>query len=221
MILAALLLAIGVASGTHPVVLAALSLAIVKPGWFMVAVVLWTLYSRRAQAKGGPRSEAAFLEGMAAELRGGASLRSAIVDAAERTDLELNPVVRMAEAGRPMEDIAVRVGEQLPINGSVAGPALRLASSAGSSVAGVFDALALRAVEAAEEERERKSSTAQARLSAWLVGGAPAAVACGMFLFGGSAVGSSPAAKAVVLVGFGLQLAGAIVVWAMVRVQAW
>lgn len=221
MILAAGLLAVGIATGVHPVVLAVFSLAVLKPGWFMVAVALWAWYSRRAKAKSGPRSEAAFLEGMAAELRGGASLRSAIVDAAERTDIELDPVVRMAEAGRPMDDIAVRLGEQLPINGSVAGPALRLASSAGSSVADVFDALALRATEAAAEDRERKSSTAQARLSAWLVGGAPAAVAVGMFVFGGSAVGSSPAARTVALVGFGLQLAGAVVVWAMVRTQPW
>jgi Flp pilus assembly protein TadB len=220
--LLATLVAIGVASGAHPALLLIALLAFVEPGWFLVAVVVWSVYGRwKAKVTTGPRSEAVFLEGMAAELRGGASLRSAIADAAERTDLDLTPVVRMARAGRPMGDIAVRLAEHLPINGMVAGPALNLAASAGSSVAGVFDALALRSAEIAEEERERKSLTAQARLSAWLVGGAPAAVACAMFLFGGSVIGRGPAAATIAVVGFGLQLAGAAVVWRMVRAQPW
>jgi len=219
--LVAIVLSVAVAAGAHPTLLLVLGLALVKPGWFLVAVVAWTLYSRRTKAKGGPRTEVEFLEGMAAELRSGASLRSAISDAAERTDLDLNQVVRMADAGRPMEDVADRLAEQLPVNGAVAGPALRLASSAGSSVAGVFDALALRAAEASEEERERKTSTAQARLSAWLVGGAPAAVGIVVFALGGSAIGGGPAAKTVALVGIGLQVAGAAVIWAMVRSQPW
>jgi Flp pilus assembly protein TadB len=220
--LLAVAVAIGVAAGAHPVALAIAVLAFLRPVWFLVAVAGWAVYRRWSKrAVHGPREEALFLEGLAAELRGGASLRSAVADAADRTEIDLAVPVRMAKAGRPMEDIARPLGERLPVNGAVAGPALRLAAAAGASVAPLFDALALRAAEAADEERESRVLTAQARLSAWLVGGAPAAVAAGIFAFRGFSFGDGSLAVAIAVVGFGLQAIGGLVVWRMVRASRW
>ncbi len=81
-------------------------------------------------------------------------------------------------------------------------------------MAPLFDVLAVRAGEAADEEREVRVVTAQARLSAWLVAGVPAAMAAGMLVFGAGPGGDT---ALIALVGFGLQGAGALVVWRMVR----
>lgn len=220
--LLAVVVAIGVAAGAHPIGLGIAALAFLRPVWFLVAVAAWAGY-RRWSDRGAyrPREEAVFLEGLAAELRGGASLRSAIADAAARTGIDLAVPVRLAQAGRPMEDIAHPLGERLVVNGAVAGPALRLAATAGAGVAPLFDALALRAAEAADEERETRALTAQARLSAWLVGGAPAALAAGIFAFRGWEFGDTSLAAAIAAVGFGLQAIGGLVVWRMVRASRW
>jgi Flp pilus assembly protein TadB len=165
----------------------------------------------------GARAEAVFLEAVASEVRGGASLRSAIVDAIGTTELDLGIAGRLAAAGRPMDEVAAELRVGLAVNGSVAGPALALASRAGSSVATLFDSLALRAGEAADDARERRTATAQARLSALLVGGAPTVAAAAMVAFGDRASLATPAGATIAVIGFGLQGAGALVVWRMVR----
>lgn len=212
-----ILIAVALALGAHPAIIGIGWLAYAKPYWFLAAVTGWAIYSRvRRGRHHGPRAEAAFLEGIAGELRSGASLRGAIADAAQRTDLDLAFPVRLATAGRPMPQIAAALRPSLPVNGPVAAPALILASRSGTSVAPLFDALAVRAAEAAEEERERQTLTAQARLSAWLIGGVPAAIAGAIYLAGDVAVSSGPGMM-IAIVGFGLQGVGAVAVWAMVR----
>lgn len=120
------------------------------------------------------RDEAAFLHGIAMEMRAGSNLRAAIVDAAAaHPDLELGPAVRLASVGAPVGLIARALGDALPEYGDVAEAAIRIAGATGGRVASVFESLAQVAAEDREIRREAKAATAQARISAWIVGGMP------------------------------------------------
>ena len=64
----------------------------------------------------------------------------------------------------------------LPVNGRLAAAAFRLAAVTGGRVAALFHTLAARAAEVGRLNRERRALTAQARASAWVVGGVPLAL---------------------------------------------
>jgi Flp pilus assembly protein TadB len=82
----------------------------------------------------------------------------------------------------------------------------------------VFADLAVRAVEAGDLIRERRALTAQARLSAALVGGAPIAVVALLVVSGrASALLDSTGGRTIGAIGLALLVAGGLVVWAMVR----
>ena len=171
------------------------------------------------QQRSGPvwREESIFLEGLAAEVRGGSSLRNAIVDRAARSELDLAHAARLAGLGRPMADVGVALGDVLEVNGRVAGPALTMAAQAGAEVGPLFDSLAHTAAMAADEAREQKTATAQARLSAWLVAGVPAVAAITMAVVGDNDILGSGAGVAIALVGLSLLAAGSATVWLMLR----
>ncbi|MGH8875038.1 MAG: type II secretion system F family protein, partial [Acidimicrobiia bacterium] len=118
--------------------------------------------------------EAAYLHGVAAELRGGASWRAALVAAADRAPaLSLHRLVRLAAAGRPSDEVAGALAGALPRLGGPAAVAVRTTAATGGRVAAVFEGLALLALEEDDLRRERRAATAQARLSALVVGGLP------------------------------------------------
>jgi tight adherence protein B len=221
--LLALLLAGAVAVGSHPIVIAVGAMAALHPGWFLVAVGLWAVLHRRRTAMVGraqPGDEVAFLHALASELRSGSSLRSAVDAAAESASrLPLDTAARLATAGLPASDVAAAVAGALPVNGRLVGAAFTLAAATGARAADVFEALAIRAAEAGELVRERRAVTAQARLSALVVGLAPVGVAVLMLAGGrGSTLLESGGIGVLVLaIGFGLQLTGLAMVWWMLR----
>jgi Flp pilus assembly protein TadB len=124
--------------------------------------------------------------------------------------------VHLAAAGRPAGEVVPALQVALPVNGRMAGAAYRLVSDTGGRAAAVFAALAVRAADAGDIERERRALTAQARLSAWLVGGFPAGVTVAM-----AVVGRGPslqgAGAVISLLGIGLIVAGGTGVALMVR----
>ncbi len=204
---------------------AIVGLAVLRPWWFLAACGGWAIYHqvRRRNAEHG-NVEVAFLQAVAAELQAGASLRLALVEASARAPgLQLERVARLATAGASMETIAGELRDRLPVSGSLAAPALRLAADAGGRAAEVFGELAARALEADEIARERRVATAQARLSALVVGLAPLGFAVLMLLSGrGEALLDAGAAGLVVaVVGLSLQAAGMAVVWWMSWRTAW
>ncbi|MBU1865713.1 MAG: hypothetical protein KKE89_04805 [Actinobacteria bacterium] len=213
-------LGLAVALGAPWQAVAAAGLAVLHPGWFLAGVVVWVIVRARRGSGPGPEDESAFLRGLAAELSAGASLRGAVVAAAGRAPaLGLNRAVRLCTAGRPAEEIGAALGEVLEINRVGTAAAFRLASRTGGAIAPVVESLAMRAEAAGRLARERAALTAQARLSAWLVGGVPVAL-----ILLGLATGIGPGAGGLgpgglVLVGIGLALiaAGSLVVVAMVR----
>lgn len=157
---------------------------------------------------------------MAAELRSGASLRSALEEAAHRVpQIELGRPVRLAAAGMPMTEVAETVEAQLPANGRLAAAAFRLSDWSGARVADTFEGLAERAAATAELARERKAATAQARLSALIVGVAPIIFTVLLVATGRGAglVAYGGLGWLVLGVGLGLEVIGLVVVAVIVR----
>ena len=218
--LTALVLALTLALGPHPVLAAVLALAILRPVWFLFLAAAWAGWNarKRQQDRAGlPGLEADFLRGMAAELEAGASIREALVMGSARVPaLALGSAVRFARAGRPAREVAGHLRGALSVNGNLVGAAFEIVSDTGAKAAGVFTSLAIRAAERGELERERRTMTAQARLSAWLVGGLP--VAATLVL---AATGRGPEMTGVggALSGIGALLIafGGLAVWLMVR----
>jgi tight adherence protein B len=213
-------LALAVALGAPIPVIAAVALALAQPVWFLVVAAGWGIVARRKGTGPSPEDEAAFLHGLAAELTAGASIRAAVVAAAARSPgLDLVPAARLCAAGLPAVEIGEQIGRALPVNGKATAAAFRLAAATGGRVATVVQSLAVRADEVGRLAGERRALTAQARLSAWIVGGGPAA----LVLFGVvSGLGPDlddlgPAGPPVLAGGLALIGAGALVVWLMVR----
>jgi tight adherence protein B len=201
------------------VVVGVAALAFWRPLWLLAAAVLWAVLARQRRRRAGPGDEADFLQGLAAELGAGAALRSAVVAAAARAPaLDLGRACRLAGAGLPAGEVGEALEAALPVNGRLAAAGFRLASFTGGRAAGLFHSLAGRAFEVGRLERERRALTAQARASAWVVGGLPIALLAMLVVTGrAGALLSDPAGPVVLAVGLGLEALGVGIVWLMVR----
>lgn len=167
-------LAWGLAAGIPSVVLAALALAVYRPVIAIVCLGILVALLRTRTTPGD--DEGAFLQAVASELRSGAAVRMAIADAADRiASPALARVGRLGRSGRPLEELAASVEAALPLHGVMIGAAIRIAGRTGGRIADTFDELALMAGEDMEVRGETRVATAQARLSAWIVGGIPVA----------------------------------------------
>ncbi len=171
----AALLALAVLGGVPWPVVTLLAVGALRPAIGIVVVVAAVAaFSLRQRRLGGPHREAVYLAAVAAELRRGASLRAALAHAAAGVpDLDLGAVERMAVAGAPMPGIARTLRTQLPVTAKLVVPAVQLAAESGGRAAQMFDRLALRAVDQADARRQFRAASAQARLSAWVVGSLP------------------------------------------------
>ena len=178
--LTAVLLSGGLAFGIHPVVLVLAVVAAIEPRLVLLGAAAWAVVAavRRRRARITADDEATYFRALSAELKAGASLRGALGEAADRVPgLTLDRAVRLAAAGIPMGEIADAVEGEFPENGRLAAAAFRLSDWSGAQVADTFAGLADRASTSAELARERKAATAQARMSAIVIGTAPVAFA--------------------------------------------
>lgn len=220
--LTAVLLAGALAVGISPVVIAIAAVAAFEPRLVLVGAAAWGAVTalRRRTARVAPDDEATLFRAMAAELRSGASLRGALAEAAHRVPhMELDQSVRRAAAGMPMSDIADSVETKLPSNGRLAAAAFRLSDWSGARVADTFEGLAERAAATADLARERKAATAQARLSALIVGLAPLVFTALLVATGRGAglIAHGGLGWLVLVVGLGLETAGLFIVALIVR----
>jgi len=214
-VLSALVLAAGAPA---PVVMGAVVVAF-APGLMVPAVVALVAVGLRRRNGDCPAGddEAAFLRSVAAELSGGASLRSALVSASAGSALDLGRLARTAAAGRPAAELAAAVEDALPSVGRMAAAAVHFAALNGGSSVEVFRAVAVLAADRVRLQREARTGTAAARASAWVVAGLPVVVVVGMLLTGRLGGASDPAVLAVVAVGLALQALGVAAMWAMMR----
>jgi tight adherence protein B len=198
---------------------AILVIAVRLPVLFLAGVAGWTVWHRRTPAAAGPSAEADLLRGMAAELAAGASLRGALVAASDRApSLDLRRAVRLAAAGFPAAEVGEALRDALPHNGRLVAPAFRLAAETGGRASGIMTTLAARADDVGALARERRALTAQARLSAWIVGGAPLLVLGALAAAGRlGPLAAAPAGRIVLAVGIGLETAGVAAVALMLR----
>ena len=177
-----------------------------QPVVALPALALAVIRSRRASDRTSrPELVAAFLRSVAGELRAGRSLRVALVDSA-RLDprLGLARIVRVAAAGRPMEQVADEMSSCPGMSGIAT--ALRVAAMTGGSAVPVFESLAVDAADEAALVRERRELTVQARLSIAVVAGFPIAV-LGYQISSGQAmvlVRQGPVGVGLLIVGVGL-----------------
>lgn len=220
--LTAVLLAGALALGVPSLMIAIAAVAAIEPRLVLVGAAVWGVVAtlRRRATSITPDDEATLFRAMAAELRSGASLRSALAEAAHRVpQIQLDRPVRFAAAGMQMAEIAEAIELQLPENGRLAAAAFRLSDWSGARVADTFDGLAERAAATAELARERRAATAQARLSALIVGIAPLAFTVLLVTTGRGAglVAHGGLGWLVLGVGLGLEMLGLIAVAAIVR----
>lgn len=166
-------------------------------------------------------SVAAFHRTVAAELRAGRSLRLALAGACRSVpELNLVGVARLAEAGRPLDEVAASLALDQRI--LPAATALRVAGITGGSVAVVFDALTAEAVDDESLRLERRALTVQARLSVAIVGGFPIVFVAGQLLSGGLSrlLAQGPAGIVLVTIGVTLLSTGlAAVAWLLRRAR--
>ncbi len=181
----------------------------------VAAVLLWDdlrgMWPRQRTTR---LDEVQFLSSIHAELRAGASLRWALATAADGVDdSTVGEVARLALAGVPLAAIAPHLGG-FPQNGRRLAAALQVAAIAGGRSADVFARLAQRGAEENALARERRVLTAQARLSAMVVGGLPV-----LWLVFGGARRIAALAEAggvgllVAVAGLSMELVGGFLVW--------
>ncbi len=207
-------LAWGLVSGAPVQVLVLVALAIYQP-WIALALLgALTVFGREKTGV----DEGAFLQAVAAELRGGASLRAALAEAADPVR-SLRSAARGARAGQPLGQVAGLLSTGLPRYGRLTATAVRIAGRTGGRVASTFDELALLAAEDLQIEGERKAATAQARLSAWIVGGLPVAYLVFALRRGHLAVLWNTGNAGMVVLGLGglFLVSGTVAVAALVR----
>ncbi len=162
--------------------------------------------------------EVRFLSAIAADLRAGASVRSAIAAAASgESDPMLQTVSRLALAGAPFSEVAESLGN-LPVNGRRVSAALRVVEEVGGRSARVFAGLADRALAEAGLARERRVLTTQVRMSAAVVGGLPiVSLLAGGAGRIGTLAASGPGGVALATVGVLMQVTGGALVWRMAQ----
>jgi len=219
-VLIAVMLSVAILAGAPWQAVVAVALAVLHPVWFLVGVALWAVARHRRAEGPTPDDEAVFLRGLAAELSAGASLRGGVVAAAGRApSLDLHKAARLCSAGRPATEIGRALEDSMRVNREAVSAAFRLASLTGGAIAPVVEALAERAEADGRLGRDRRALTAQARMSAWVVGGAPVVlIVLGILTGAGPDVDElGTGGSILVLAGLALILSGSLLVWAMVR----
>ena len=185
-------------------------------GLILIGGCIWAWRQHRRLRPGG--SAAAFHRTVAAELRAGRSLRLAVAGACRHVaDLNLVGVARLAESGRPLEEVASKLAHDSRL--SSAATALRVASMTGGSVAVVFDALTAEAIDEETLRMEQRALTVQARLSVAIVGGFPLCVLALQLLSGDlkRLIARGPAGVALVTIGVSLLTSGLMAVAWLIR----
>lgn len=118
--------------------------------------------------------EARLLREVGADLRAGVHPTAAFLAAVDSQPLlVVTSSARQTLAGAGATVVTNELAQQLPVNRDILGAAAGIAIETGAGLAAVLYRLADRADAVAAENRERTVATAQARLSATVVGGLP------------------------------------------------
>lgn len=199
----AVTLVLAFALGVEPRRLALLAGAVYLP---LVVGVLIGLHWFRARPD-DENSPAIFCEGVASELRAGATLRDALATAA--TSVGSDPTQVGSSSASPMTEVAAHVAEKFPGIGEELRLTVLAASRSGSDAAALFDEIGSLAIARADVRREVRMATAPGRATALVLLGAPLVYLVSQIGSGGLAdLLASPEQRMVGMIGLGLFLLG-------------
>jgi Flp pilus assembly protein TadB len=203
-----LLLAVALALGVDWRRVALLAGAVYLP---LVMVILVAISVWRGRS-GEDHRPAQFCEGVAAELRAGASLREAVAVSAASVGLD-----GFSLGKGPLQALAEDLAERFPTIGEELRLTIVNAGRSGSRVASLFDEIGSLALARAEIEREVRVATAPGKATALLLVGAPLVYLTGQALSGNlERMLRSSHQRIVAMAGLGLFLVGLIVTTAVV-----
>lgn len=174
-------------------------------------IIVWVAWRARPREDNRP---ALFCEGVAAELRAGATLRDALTTAATSVG-GVSPVGDSLQSS--IAGVADRVSNEFPDIGEELRLTILNAARSGSNASDLFDEIGSLALAQAEIRHEVQVATAPGRATALLLVGAPT-----LYLgtrAGGGGLGrmiESSQQRVVLLVGLGLFLVGALATMAII-----
>ena len=199
-------LAIAYAAGADPRRLALLAGAFYLP---VVVAGLIVVHSLRARPDDSNRASL-FCEGVASELRAGATLRDSLATAA--TSVGDTPMPIGNPHTSPMTEVAARVAESFPAIAEELRLTVIAASRSGSDSAALFDEIGSLALAQAEIRREVRIATAPGRATALVLLGAPVAYLVSRLASGGvTGLIATAEQRIVALLGLGLFSLGLVV----------
>ncbi len=162
-----------------------------------------------------PVDPAEYFDTVGRELRRGSSLRHALAIPVPGSRL-----ARLALTGQPIDLVSAEVVTMLRLTDELPIAGIRLASRTGAPASRVFGRLAEEARAAKQHQRDRAAATAQARLSAAVVGLVPPGLGMAILASGGGRHLAQPGpARTAVLFGVGLQLLGLAVIGVLLRLE--
>lgn len=170
------IIAIGFLVGAPLPILAAVGVVAVAPVYGSVALVVaaafygWRKYTDKTSAS----SEVALLRSLAGAVAAGGTLRQAITTST--SPLVSSAARRLCTTGASIAHIGDAMKPTMPTNGRQFAAMCAMSEHTGSSVASSLAAFAERAKAAELRDTKKRSSLAQIRFSAWVVGVAPLAL---------------------------------------------
>ena len=203
-------LALGVAylSGIGPARLMLLACAVLVPIALVPFVFAAVVLSRRSLDDRAPL----FCDGVASELRSGATLRSALLTAARSVDIGLSD--RGVSELIPVDTLADAVARELPALSPELESLVRASARSGGAVADLFDELGATAIAQNEITREIRVASAPARATAWFFVLAPTAFVAVRVVTGGfDGLLAVPGQRIAAVAGMLLFAAGLASVW--------
>ena len=205
-------LAVAFALGVDPRRLAILAGVAFLP-YAVVGLIALVVWKSRAVEESRP---ALFCEGVASELRSGATLRDALTTSVTSVGARSHSLGLLS--GSPMTEVAAIVASEFPNIGEELRLTIVNASRSGSDAAALFDEIGSLAIAQSEISREVRVATAPGKLTALVLVGAP-------MLFMASQLGSgdlgrllaSSEQRVVALIGLGVFALGfgisSLVLW--------
>lgn len=205
------LMAVAVGLGVDLPLLAFLGLVLFFPWGFALLALVVAWLGRRAREDRSTR----FLEGVAAELRSGASLRQAVAASAAAVG-EADLAACAMDLGH--EDLGARAASVFPDVGGELQVTVSTAARSGSASADLFDELAALAMAHQELRREVRVAAAPGRVAAGIFLGAPVFYLGHRWVTGDLApLLAAPAQRTAALIGLALFVVGLlgalIVLW--------
>ncbi|KAA3640055.1 MAG: hypothetical protein DWP92_03690 [Armatimonadetes bacterium] len=207
------IVAIGILVGAPAIVVGAVAVVAIAPVHGSIALVAAAAFQgwRKREKRAAATEEVALLRSLAGVVSAGGTLRQAISMSTSR--LVTDNVRRLCAAGASIADVGDAMKPMMPTNGRQFAAMCAMSEHTGSSVAEPLVAFARRAKVAQTREQKKRTSLAQTRFSAWVVGVAPLCLTALIVATGGIPEPRTALVVIPMVVGAALQITGTAVVF--------